>query len=121
MQKRILVVDDSASIRQLLSFILEKAGFGVEVAIDGHDALKFLDGRTFDLVLTDLNMPHADGISLIRQVRSNDDYKRVPIVVLTTESHVSFKNEAKEAGATGWVVKPFVADKLLSVISKVVR
>jgi two-component system chemotaxis response regulator CheY len=121
MQKRILVVDDSESIRQLLSFILERAGFGVDSAIDGQDALTFLDGRTFDLVLTDLNMPRMDGISLIRRVRSNEGYKRVPIVVLTTESQVSFKNDAKEAGATGWIVKPFVADKLLSVISKVVR
>jgi two-component system, chemotaxis family, chemotaxis protein CheY len=121
MQKRILVVDDSESIRHLLCFMLEKAGFGVDTAVDGEDALTRLDGRTVDLVLTDLNMPRMDGISLIRNVRANDNYKRVPIVVLTTESQLSFKDQAREAGATGWIVKPFVVEKLLTVISKVVR
>jgi two-component system, chemotaxis family, chemotaxis protein CheY len=121
MQKRILVVDDSESIRQLLSFTLERAGFEVAVAVDGEDALRMLDGKNLDLVLTDLNMPNMDGISLIRQVRLNDHYKRVPIVMLTTESQSSFKEQAKEAGATGWIVKPFVSDKLLSVITKVMR
>jgi two-component system, chemotaxis family, chemotaxis protein CheY len=121
MAKRILVVDDSESIRMLVSMILEKAGFEVARAVDGKDALALLEQQNFHLILTDLNMPHMDGISLIKEVRVMQHHNRVPIIMLTTESQVSFKDEARTAGATGWIVKPFVADKLLTVVNKVIR
>jgi two-component system chemotaxis response regulator CheY len=121
MAKRILVVDDSESIRELVSMILENAGYEITKAIDGADALVMLDDHSFDMILTDLNMPRVDGISLIRGVRANDRYGKLPIIMLTTESSTSLKDEAKAAGATGWIIKPFVADKLLAVINKVMR
>jgi two-component system, chemotaxis family, chemotaxis protein CheY len=121
MAKKILVIDDSESIRELVALVLENAGYEVDKAVDGQHALPFLDGRELNLIITDLNMPNMDGISLIRHVRSTSDYARIPILMLTTESHTSFKDKAKAAGATGWVIKPFVADKLLAVINKVMR
>jgi two-component system chemotaxis response regulator CheY len=121
MQKKILVVDDSESIRMLVSTILENAGFEVARAVDGKDALDVLEGNSFHLIITDLNMPLMDGISLIQEVRTTQRHNRVPILMLTTESQTSFKDQARSAGATGWIVKPFVADKLLAVINKVLR
>ena len=121
MQKRIIVVDDSESIRQLLMAILGEAGYAVDSAVDGQHALEILPGEQYHLMLTDLNMPRMDGISLIRQVRSHDKFKGMPIVMLTTESQTALKDQAKAAGATGWIVKPFVANKLLAVVSKVIR
>jgi two-component system, chemotaxis family, chemotaxis protein CheY len=88
------------------------------LAVDGRDALQVLEGKSFHLIITDLNMPTMDGISLIQEVRVK---QHVPILMLTTESQNSFKDEARKAGATGWIVKPFVADKLLAVINKVLR
>ena len=121
MPKTILVVDDSVSIRELVSMVLEKAGYNVEKSVDGIDALRLLDGREINLVLTDLNMPNCDGIALIKEVRQLEQYNTVPILLLTTESQAAKKEEAKAAGATGWIVKPFVADKLVEVIKKVMR
>jgi two-component system chemotaxis response regulator CheY len=121
MAKRILVIDDSESMRVLVTMILESAGHTVQQAIDGADALTYLDGREFSLILTDLNMPNMDGISLISHVRTLDRYKAIPIIMLTTESLTSFKERARAAGATGWIVKPFIADELLAVIKKVIR
>jgi two-component system, chemotaxis family, chemotaxis protein CheY len=121
MSKRILVIDDSESMRVLVTMILESAGHKVQPAVDGADALNFLDGRDFNLIVTDLNMPNMDGISFITHVRTLDRYKAIPIIMLTTESLTSFKERARSAGATGWIVKPFVADELLQVINKVVR
>lgn len=121
MAKKILVVDDSESIRMLVSTILENAGFEVERAIDGQDALQVLNEKPFNLIITDLNMPRMDGISLIEEVRVTPHHNRVPILMLTTESQTSFKEKARNAGATGWIVKPFVADSLLAVINKVLR
>lgn len=121
MAKTIVVIDDSESIRELVGLTLENAGHNVEKGIDGKDALKFFDGREINLVITDLNMPQMDGISVIREVRKMNGYSVVPILVLTTESQSSKKEEAKAAGATGWIVKPFVADKLLEVVKKVIR
>lgn len=121
MGKKILIVDDSESIREVVSFTLENAGHDVLKAVDGNDALKFLDGTPIDLVITDLHMPGMDGIGLIKKIRQNDNYQFVPILFLTTESQNEKKQEAKDAGATGWIVKPFVPDKLLAAISKVVR
>jgi two-component system, chemotaxis family, chemotaxis protein CheY len=119
--KRIMTVDDSASMRQMVAFTLERAGFEVVVAVDGKDALAKLDGSEIHLFLTDLNMPNMDGIELTRQLRSLPAYKFVPIVLLTTESTAEKKQEGKAAGATGWIVKPFEPEKLLAVVNKVMR
>lgn len=121
MSKIILIVDDSESIREVVSFTLENEGYNVLVGVDGKDALKFLDGRNIDLVITDLHMPEMDGIELIKNVRDMDAYKHIPILFLTTESQASKKMEAKEAGATGWIIKPFVPAKLLAALKKVLR
>jgi two-component system chemotaxis response regulator CheY len=121
MAKKILVIDDSQSIRELITMVLENAGYRVDCAIDGQDALKHFDGRDFNLVITDLSMPNMDGISLLKKVRAMEQYRSVPVLVLTTESQNAVKEEAKLAGATGWVIKPFVANKLLSVINKVIK
>jgi two-component system chemotaxis response regulator CheY len=119
MSKRILTVDDSASVRQLVGFTLRGAGYEVIEAADGNDALQKLNGL-LHLIVTDLNMPVLDGIGLVKGVRSNATYKYVPIVVLTTESQDSKKQEAKAAGATGWIVKPFRPEQLLAVVKRVV-
>lgn len=121
MSKTILIADDSESIREVVSLTLKNAGYEVLIGTDGADALNYFDGRTIDLVVTDLNMPNMDGITLIKEVRGKDQYQFTPILLLTTESQASKKQEAKEAGATGWIVKPFVQDKLLAVIKKVMR
>ncbi len=121
MGKTILIVDDSESIREVVRFTLENAGYAVLVAADGKDALKFLDGREIDLLITDLHMPEMDGIELIKNVRNDDSYKRIPILFLTTESQKEKKMEAKTAGATGWIIKPFVPAKLLAALNKVIR
>jgi len=121
MSKTILIVDDSESIREVVSFTLENEGYKVLIGVDGKDALKFLDGSTIDLIITDLHMPEMDGIELIKNVRKMEAYKRIPILFLTTESQVSKKMEAKEAGATGWIIKPFVPAKLIDALKKVLR
>lgn len=119
--KTILIADDSDSVRELVSFTLENAGYKVLAGSDGQEALKHLNGAEIDLVLTDLHMPNMDGIGLIKSVRSMPQYQYVPILFLTTESQVEKKEEAKAAGATGWIVKPFVPEKLLATVSKVIR
>lgn len=121
MAKKILIVDDSESIREVVSFTLENEGFEVTVADDGTDALTYLDGRPIDLIITDLHMPQMDGITLIKHVRVMEAYQRIPILFLTTESQTSKKLEAKEAGATGWIIKPFVPAKLIAALNKVLR
>jgi len=122
MSKKILIVDDSESIREVVCFTLENAGFQVFKGVDGLDALSVLNANApVDLIITDLHMPNMDGISFIREVRGNDAYKFVPILFLTTESQNDKKMAAKDAGATGWIVKPFVPEKLLAAITKVVR
>ena len=124
MAKNILIVDDSESIREVVSFTLESAGYTVHIGSDGTDALTMLDGRSIDLIITDLHMPQMDGISLIKEIRRNPTfatYQRTPILFLTTESQVEKKMEAKEAGATGWIIKPFVPTKLLEALNKVMR
>lgn len=121
MNKTILIVDDSESIREVVSFTLENEGYSVLVAIDGKDALRFLDGKSIDLIITDLHMPEMDGIELIKEVRKMPNYQRTPILFLTTESQTSRKMEAKDAGATGWIIKPFVPAKLIAALNKVIR
>ena len=119
MSETIMTVDDSASIRQMVSFNLKQAGYAVVEAVDGQDALDKLQTATVQMIITDLNMPNLDGIGLIRAVRANPSHRFVPIVMLTTESQAEKKLEGKDAGATGWIVKPFKPDQLLAVIRKV--
>jgi len=121
MPKRFLVVDDSAIMRQLVSFTIKDAGYDVLVAENGRDALGKLDAGKVDMVITDLNMPEMDGIEFIRLLRSMPDYKFAPIVMLTTESQESKKQEGREAGASGWIVKPFSPEKLMDVIKKFMK
>lgn len=115
----ILIVDDSASMRQMVEFTLKEAGHQVMVAEDGVMALNLAKGAASDLVITDINMPNMDGITLIRELRALPAYKFTPILALTTESTTDKKMEGKEAGATGWIVKPFNPEKLLATVSKV--
>jgi len=119
MPKKILIVDDSETIREMLSFTLVGAKFDVVQAVNGAEGLKKLEGVTPDLIVTDLNMPVMDGLTFIRNARALPATRYVPILMLTTESQAAKKAEAKAAGATGWIVKPFDPTNLLSVIGKV--
>ncbi len=118
MKKTILTVDDSASVRQMVSLTLRAAGYEVVEAVDGEDGFRKLNGRVH-MVITDLNMPRLDGVSLIRKIRADAGYRFMPIVVLTTESEGTKKRAARDAGATGWIVKPFRGPQLLAVVKKV--
>jgi two-component system chemotaxis response regulator CheY len=120
MSKTIMTVDDSASVRQMVSLTLKDAGYSVIEACDGKDAMSKLTGPV-DMIVTDLNMPNMDGIAFIKAVRADARYKFVPVVMLTTESQASKKEEGKAAGATGWIVKPFKPDQLLAVAKKLLR
>lgn len=119
MSKRILVVDDSMTVRQVLKMTLEGAGYEVVEAEDGFDALGRLETNLFEMVVTDLNMPNLDGIGLIRRIRENLECRFMPIIMLTTESAEGKKRAGKEAGASGWIVKPFKPEQLLKVVSMV--
>ena len=115
----ILAVDDSASMRQMVSFTLKNAGYNVVEAVDGQDAWEKSASRDFDLVLTDQNMPRLDGLGLTRKLRERPNFKSTPILILTTESSDQMKQAGRAAGATGWLVKPFDPAKLIAVIKKV--
>jgi two-component system chemotaxis response regulator CheY len=118
MGKKILIADDSSSMRQMISFTLTEADYTVVQSVDGEDALsKF--GSDINLVITDLNMPKLNGIDLIRKIRSGNVNKFLPIIMLTTESEATKKEEGKKAGATAWIVKPFTPENLLETIKKV--
>jgi two-component system, chemotaxis family, chemotaxis protein CheY len=119
MGKRILTIDDSKTIRDMLMLTLADAGFDVLQAVDGQDGLNVLDREQVDVVITDINMPKMDGYEVIRQMRSNAAHKSTPILVLTTESETDKKKLARDAGATGWMVKPFDPDRLIATINKV--
>jgi two-component system chemotaxis response regulator CheY len=119
MGKVIMTADDSASIRQMVSFTLKDAGYQVVEAVDGREALDKLLAEPIHMLVTDLNMPKMDGIELIRKVRSESRYRFMPIIMLTTESQAAKKQEGKAAGATGWIVKPFKPEQLLAVVRKV--
>ena len=119
MGKIIMTADDSASVRQMVSFTLKQSGYEVVEAVDGKDALQKLGTQRVDMLITDLNMPNLDGIGLIKGARALPACKFIPIIMLTTESQDSKKGEGKAAGATGWIIKPFKPDQLLAVVKKV--
>ena len=119
-EKNILIVDDSESIRLVVSLGLKEAGYNVVAGINGQDGLRLLEENKVDLIISDLNMPIMDGITFLKEVRKHDRYKFLPLLSLTTESQESKKIEAKQAGATGWIIKPFVKEKLLAVVKKVI-
>jgi two-component system chemotaxis response regulator CheY len=116
----ILTVDDSSTMRQMISFTLKGANYEVVEAGDGVEALEVAKGKKFSLIITDVNMPRMDGITLVARLRALPEFKFTPILVLTTESDASMKQKGKEAGATGWIVKPFSPEKLLDVVNKVI-
>ena len=120
MAKTILAVDDSASIRQMVSFTLKSAGYDVVEAVDGQDGLDKAKSRSVNLVLTDQNMPRMDGLTLIKSLRATPQYASTPILMLTTESFDAMKAQGRAAGATGWLVKPFDPQKLIEVVRKVI-
>ena len=118
--KRILTVDDSASVRQMVSFTLGKCGYEVAEAVDGADGLNKSGKQKFDLIITDLNMPVMDGIQMIASARKLSGYAFTPILMLTTESQPEKKDAGRKAGATGWIVKPFNSDQLVAVVRKLI-
>lgn len=119
MSKMILAVDDSKTMRDMVTFTLKGAGYQTLEAEDGKAALSVLSGNTVDAIITDLNMPNMNGFDLIRAVRADAKHKYVPILMLTTEGDDAKKQEGKSAGATGWIVKPFNPEKLVDVVKKV--
>lgn len=118
-QKRILTIDDSKTIRDMLRFTLLDAGYDVLQAVDGQDGLEVLERETVDVVITDINMPKLDGYGVLREIRKQPEYRSMPILVLTTENNDEKKNLARDAGATGWMVKPFDPAQLLATIRRV--
>jgi two-component system chemotaxis response regulator CheY len=119
MAKRIMTIDDSKTIRDMLMLTLSDAGFDVVQAVDGQDGLDVLGDDRFDVIITDINMPRMDGYEVIRQLRKNPVHKSTPILVLTTECDVEKRNLARDAGATGWMVKPFDPERLIATVRKV--
>lgn len=117
--KRILTIDDSKTIRDMLRLTLVDAGYEVFQAVDGEDGMNVLSRQEVDIVITDINMPKMDGYEVVRQIRSNPAYQEMPVLVLTTESEAEKKNVAREAGATGWMVKPFDPERLIATVRKV--
>ncbi len=121
MAKSALVVDDSDVMRRLVAFTLREAGFAVTEAPDGKQAVNCLESGPFNIIITDLNMPILDGVGFITEARKHPKHRYVPILMLTTESQESKRQQGKAAGATAWLVKPFDPDKLLAVVGKVLR
>lgn len=120
MSKTILTVDDSPSIRRMVRMTLQEAGYTVIEGIDGQDGLEKATASRVDAIIVDQNMPRLDGIGMIRALRKHPNGQGVPVVVLSTESEDTLKQQARDAGALGWMVKPFTQDKLLAVVRKVV-
>jgi two-component system chemotaxis response regulator CheY len=120
MGKRILIVDDSASVRQVVGIALKGAGYEVVEGVDGVDGLGKLDGSKFHLIISDVNMPRMDGITFVREARKISAYKFTPIIILTTESEGKKKMEGQAAGAKAWVVKPFQPAQMLAAVSKLI-
>lgn len=120
MNKTILIVDDSMSIRQVLNMTLKGSGYNVIEASDGRDGLSKLEGDSVDLIITDLNMPNMDGLAFIQAVKGTESpHRSIPIIMLTTEAEQEKKNQGKAAGANAWVVKPFQPQQLLTVVEKI--
>lgn len=117
----ILIVDDSASIRNMVSFTLKQQGYEVVEAADGQSALNKAKAGSYNLVLTDVNMPGMDGITLCAELKKLPAYKFTPVLILTTESDAQMKQKGKTVGATGWLVKPFSPEKLIATIQRVIR
>ncbi len=120
MAKTILIVDDSASFRQVVALTLKGAGYDVLEAADGKEGVTRLDGRKIHLIISDVNMPNMDGIAFLKQVKAHASYKFTPVVMLTTEGQDAKKNEGKTAGAKAWIMKPFMPPQILDVVSKLV-
>jgi two-component system chemotaxis response regulator CheY len=118
--KTVLIIDDSASIRQVVSLTLKRAGYEVLEAVDGRDALDKLKGQKVNLILCDVNMPNMDGITFLKEVKQLATYKFTPIIMLTTESQEAKKQEGKAAGARAWIVKPFKPEQMLMAIEKLI-
>jgi two-component system chemotaxis response regulator CheY len=119
MKKLVLTVDDSKTIREMVSFTLKNADFDVVEACDGEEGLKILENKTPDLIISDVNMPKLDGFSFVKALRCLPKFKHVPVLMLTTEQTDEKKAEGRAAGATGWIVKPFDPEKLIQVVNKV--
>lgn len=120
MAKTVLIVDDSASIRQVVAITLKSAGFDVIEACDGRDALSKLNGQRVHLIISDVNMPNMDGISLLKELKAKAEYKFTPIIMLTTESAEDKKSQGQAAGARAWMVKPFQPAQMLAAVNKLV-
>ena len=119
MTRRVMTVDDSKTMRDMVAFTLRGAGYHVTTAEDGRQAVNLLANEQVDIVITDLNMPNMDGVGLIRALRAQPKFRAVPILMLTTESDPAKKAEGKSAGATGWIVKPFNPEKLVEIVNRV--
>jgi two-component system chemotaxis response regulator CheY len=120
MAKTIMIIDDSASIRQVVSITLKKAGYDVVEGNDGKDALSKLDGQKINLIICDVNMPVMDGITFLKELKNLPNYKFTPVIMLTTESQEAKKQEGKLAGAKAWIVKPFKPEILLAAVEKLI-
>lgn len=120
MAKTIMIVDDSASLRQVVSIALTGAGYDVIEACDGKDGISKLDGKKINLIVSDVNMPNMDGLTMVKQIKQMPNYKFVPVIMLTTESKDEMKQAGKEAGVKAWVVKPFKPDQMLNAVSKLI-
>lgn len=120
MAKTVFVVDDSASVRQVVGLALRGAGYSVIEAIDGVDALKKLNGQKVHLVISDVNMPNMDGITFVQELKKLPAYKFTPVIMLTTESQETKKMQGQAAGAKAWVVKPFQPAQMLAAVSKLI-
>ncbi|MDD3609071.1 MAG: response regulator [Halothiobacillaceae bacterium] len=120
MSKTIMIVDDSASLRQVVALALKGAGYDVIEAADGKDALSKLTGQKVHLIISDVNMPNMDGITFVKELKQNPSYKFTPVIMLTTESQEGKKAEGQAAGARAWVVKPFKPEQMLAAVSKLI-
>jgi two-component system chemotaxis response regulator CheY len=120
MNKTIMVVDDSASVRQVVSITLKGAGYNVIEARDGKDALKRLENTRIDLFISDVNMPEMDGITLLKLLKTRPDTKFTPVIMLTTETEAAKKEQGRAAGAKAWIVKPFQPSQMLAAVSKLI-
>ena len=121
MSKSILVVDDTRSMRKMVATVLQSAGYSVEEAGDGAEALEKAKARVFDLVVTDHNMPRMDGVTLVRELRALAEYDEVALIVLSTETGPDLKARGREAGATGWMAKPFDPEKMVGIVRQFVE